>query len=152
MIEFCRLEPPGGEEWLWERFARVGGEDADAVDVFWGSPGLYKRLVEVFEERIRGTEGQARVREGLRRVRVLQCGGAMSYQGTLDWWAELAGRPLAQLYGSTETGMVCGTGVGGVGERFAAVGISFFFITFVPPVSYAPIQEQSKTACVAGPD
>lgn len=92
-------------EWFWERISKGG------VTVFSIAPEGYDRLAEYFEERI--TKLPPAVKEiyvhEISTVRFAGVTGSLLLPQTQKKWTELRrGKPLLNLYGSTEVTLICG--------------------------------------------
>ncbi|KFY31419.1 hypothetical protein V493_01126 [Pseudogymnoascus sp. VKM F-4281 (FW-2241)] len=101
------LETCGGvfnPEWFWERI-RQGG-----VSVFDVAPTGYDRLAKYFDEHIAVLPpAQAEVYiQGMIAVKVAGVSGSLLSPHTQERWTELRrGKPLLNLYGSTEVTLIC---------------------------------------------
>ncbi|KFY18238.1 hypothetical protein V492_00058 [Pseudogymnoascus sp. VKM F-4246] len=101
------LETCGGvfnPEWFWERI-RQGG-----VSVFDVAPTGYDRLAKYFDDHIAvlpPTETEVYIREMI-AVKVAGVSGSLLSPHTQERWTELRrGKPLLNLYGSTEVTLIC---------------------------------------------
>ncbi|KFY16238.1 hypothetical protein V491_05382 [Pseudogymnoascus sp. VKM F-3775] len=107
LISGACLETCGGvfnPEWFWERI-RQGG-----VSVFDVAPTGYDRLAKYFDDHIAvlpPAQTEVYIRE-MTAVKVAGVSGSLLSQHTQTRWTELRrGKPLLNLYGSTEVTLIC---------------------------------------------
>lgn len=91
-------------KWFWERIKEGG------VSVFDVAPTGYDRLAQYFDEHIAvlpAAEVEAYI-QGMINVRVAGVSGSLLSPHTQTRWTELRrGKPLLNLYGSTEMTLIC---------------------------------------------
>lgn len=91
-------------EWFWERI-RQGG-----VSVFDVAPTGYDRLAKYFDDHIAvlpPAQTEIYIRE-MTAVKVAGVSGSLLSPHTQERWTELRrGKPLLNLYGSTEVTLIC---------------------------------------------
>jgi len=91
--------------WFWERISQGG------VSVFDIAPTGYDRLAQYFDEHIAGlppARKEAYI-QGMITTRVAGVSGSLLPPHTQKRWTDLRrGKPLLNLYGSTEVTLICG--------------------------------------------
>jgi malonyl-CoA/methylmalonyl-CoA synthetase len=91
-------------KWFWERISQGG------VSVFSIAPEGYDRLAEYFDEHIATLPPAHKERyiHGITAVRFAGVTGSLLLPQTQQRWTELrGGKPLLNLYGSTEVMLIC---------------------------------------------
>lgn len=91
-------------KWFWERVSEGG------VSIFDVAPTGYDRLAQYFDEHIAALPVAEKEKyiQGMIQVKVAGTSGSLLPPYTQKRWTELRrGKPLLNLYGSTEVTLIC---------------------------------------------
>ena len=109
----------------WERW-----QDKGTSTTFMAVPTIYSRLVDYFDNNIRGTGREPAARAGANALRLLISGSAALPTPIRNRFAEITGHILLERYGMTEIGMGISCGLdpnkrpdGSVGWPLPGVGV-----------------------------
>lgn len=107
---------------IWSEF-RSG-----AVGAFLAPPDVFAALMRHFQQNIDPLPKEERdlFVAGVQKIPNMVTGGDATWPTVLLFWQNLLGRPLANLYGSTETGFVTST-TSHPGDAGKAMDVSAFF-------------------------